>query len=95
MKKLISILSAAVFFFALFFQIFNTSKIESPEASIDIASLISLNVANAEEYSSTTLYCRCHSDGICYGGNMISFRPKCGEFPSGQGDCTSFSTTNC
>ena len=25
-------------------------------------------------------YCRCHNDGGCYGGNMISFRPLCGTY---------------
>lgn len=32
--------------------------------------------------------CRCRADG-CYGGNLISFRPRCG-----QGDCSA-STSNC
>ena len=25
-------------------------------------------------------YCRCHNDGVCYGGNQISFRPLCGTY---------------
>ena len=32
--------------------------------------------------------CRCNGDG-CYGGNLISFRPRCG-----QGDCSA-SASNC
>lgn len=27
-----------------------------------------------------TNYCRCHGDGQCYNGNLVSFRRRCGSF---------------
>ena len=33
------------------------------------------------------LRCKCHSGGECYGGNFISFRKKCANIQSGEGNC--------
>ncbi|AUP81172.1 hypothetical protein [Flavivirga eckloniae] len=86
MKKVISILGIAVFAIVLFA---NSNNITNNQ-DLDLTNLSLINVANAESpYWPDTdpLKCRCHNDGICYGGNYISFRKKCAEFTSGQGVC--------
>lgn len=49
-----------------------------------------------EEVRGNDVHCRCHSDGNCYGGNQISFRPLCayGVMESGTAiDCTLYNAS--
>ena len=36
-------------------------------------------LTNSESGISTTVHCKCHTDGNCYSGNYISIRPPCGD----------------
>ncbi|GAA3560957.1 hypothetical protein [Snuella lapsa] len=90
-KKIISTIGIAVMAMAMFFSI---NTVNSSNGDLDLVSLIGINTANAEEGASYT-YCRCHSDGICYQGSLISFRKKCAVLDgSGWQDCMDYSN-NC
>jgi hypothetical protein len=40
------------------------------------------------------IHCRCHNDGVCYGGNQISFRKLCHYSDTGSANCNDHSS-NC
>ncbi len=40
------------------------------------------------------IHCRCHSNGVCYGGNQYSFRKLCNYSVTGSANCSDHSS-NC
>jgi hypothetical protein len=40
------------------------------------------------------IHCRCHNDGVCYGGNQYSFRKLCHYSDTGSANCSNYSS-NC
>lgn len=40
------------------------------------------------------IHCRCHNDGVCYGGNQFSLRKLCHYSDTGTANCNSYNS-NC
>lgn len=88
MKKLIGILGVAVIAMAMFL---NTNNMNSSNGDLDLANLLTMNTANAEDWGgigSNKCVCKPNQGNKCLPSNFITARLICKTGVSSDSECS-------
>lgn len=72
MKKIVIFILLAIVVMIVDIFLINKSSVDKDFISQNIEAL-----TDDDESGGIQFRCRCHDDGVCYGGNAISLRPLC------------------